>query len=54
MNFLNTWLQGIIVCVIIVTIIELILPSGSTKKYIKVVLGMFILFNIKQKTQKFT
>ena len=46
MNFLNTWLQGIIVCVIIVTIIELILPSGSTKKYIKVVLGMFILFNI--------
>lgn len=46
MNFLNTWLQGIIVCVIIVTIIELILPSGSTKKYIKVVLGMFIVFNI--------
>ena len=46
MNFLNTWLQGIIVCVIIVTIIELILPSGSTKKYIKVVLGMFILINI--------
>lgn len=46
MNFLNTWLQGIIVCVIIATIIELILPSGSTKKYIKVVLGMFILFNI--------
>ena len=46
MNFLNTWLQGIIVCVIIATIIELILPSGSTKKYIKVVLGMFIVFNI--------
>ena len=46
MNFLNTWLQGIIVCVIIATIIELILTSGSTKKYIKVVLGMFILFNI--------
>lgn len=46
MNFLNSWLQGIIVCVIIATIIELILPSGSTKKYIKVVLGMFIVFNI--------
>ena len=46
MNFLNTWLQEIIVCVIIATIIELILPSGSTKKYIKVVLGMFIVFNI--------
>lgn len=46
MNFLNTWLQEIIVCVIIATIIELILPSGSTKKYIKIVLGMFIVFNI--------
>lgn len=46
MNFLNTWLQEIIVCVIIATIIELILPSGSTKKYVKVVLGMFIVFNI--------
>lgn len=38
MNFLNTWLQGIIVAVIIATIIEMILPSGNSKKYIKMVL----------------
>ena len=46
MNFLNSWLQGIIVSVIITTIIEMILPSGNSKKYIKVVLGVFILFTI--------
>lgn len=46
MDFLNTWLQGIIISVIIATIIEMILPSGNSKKYIKVVLGVYVVFNI--------
>lgn len=46
MEFLNTWLQGIIVSVIIATIIEMILPSGNNKKYIKIVLGIYVVFNI--------
>lgn len=46
MDLFNSWLQGIIVAVVISTIIELIAPSGNTKKYIKVVLGMYIVFNI--------
>lgn len=46
MDFLNYWLQGIIVAVIVSTIIELISPSGNTKKYIKVVLGIYVVFNI--------
>lgn len=46
MNFLNTWIQGIIISVIIATIIEMILPSGNSKKYIKVVLGVYVVFNI--------
>lgn len=46
MNFLNSWLQGIVISVIIATIIEMILPDGNTKKYIKVVLGVYIVFNI--------
>lgn len=46
MGFLNTWLQGIIISVIIATIIEMILPSGNNKKYIKIVLGIYIVFNI--------
>lgn len=46
MDFLNTWLQGIIISVIIVTIIEMILPNGNSKKYIKLVLGVYVVFNI--------
>ena len=46
MEFLNSWLQGIIIAVIITTIIEMILPKGNTKKYVKVVLGIYVVFNI--------
>lgn len=46
MEFLNSWLQGIIIAVVVATIIEMILPSGNSKKYIKVVLGVYIVFNI--------
>ncbi len=46
MNFLNSWLQGIMIAVIVSTIIEMILPNGSNKKYIKVVLGIYVVFNI--------
>lgn len=46
MDFLNSWLQGIIVAVIIATIIEMVLPNGNSKKYIKMVLGVYIVFNI--------
>jgi len=46
MEFLNSWLQGIIIAVIITTIIEMILPSGNCKKYIKIVLGVYVVFNM--------
>ena len=45
-KFLTTWSQGIIVAVIIATIIEMILPNGNLKKYVKVVIGIYILFSI--------
>ena len=45
-DFLSNWAQGIIVAVIIATIIEMILPNGSSKKYVKVVVGIYILFTI--------
>lgn len=44
--WLSKWAQGIIVAVIIATIIEMILPNGSSKKYVKVVIGIYILFTI--------
>lgn len=45
-NFIITWAKGIIVAVIIASIIEMILPNGSSKKYIKMVIGVYIVFNI--------
>lgn len=45
-SWLNSWAQGIIVAVVIATIIELILPEGSFKKYVKAVIGIYILFTI--------
>jgi len=45
-DFISSWTQGIIVAVVIATIIEMLIPEGSSKKYIKVVIGVYILFNI--------
>ena len=46
MTFITMWAQGIIIAVIIATIIEMLLPSNSNGKYVKVVIGMFVLFTI--------
>lgn len=45
-EWISGWAQGIIVAVIIATIIEMLLPEGNSKKYIKVVVGIYILFTI--------
>lgn len=47
-SFLKTWINQIIVAIIITTIIEMILPNGNNKKYIKMVIGLYILFTIIQ------
>jgi len=43
---LNRWTQNIIIAVIISIIIEMILPDGSNKKYVKVVSSLYILYII--------
>ena len=45
-KFINSWAQGIILAVIIATIIEIIIPEGNNKKYVKTVIGHYILFTI--------
>lgn len=45
-NWINTWAQGIIIAVIIGTIIEILLPENKNKKYIKTIIGIYILFTI--------
>lgn len=45
-KLINSWVQGIILGVIIATIIEMILPEGNNKKFVKTVIGVYILFTI--------
>lgn len=45
-DWISSWAGGIVVAVIIGTIIEMILPEGNSKKYIKVVIGVYVLFTI--------
>lgn len=45
-DFISDWARQIVVAVIIATIIEMIVPNGNSKKYIKTIIGIFILFNI--------
>ena len=45
-QFLNSWASGLIVAVIIGTLLEMILPDNTNKKYVKIVIGIFILFTI--------
>ena len=45
-NFISSWAEQIVLAVIIATIIELILPQNKNKKYIQMVIGIYILFNI--------
>ncbi len=45
-NFISSWAEQVIIAVIIATIIEMILPSGNSKKYIKTVIGIYILYTI--------
>ena len=43
---MNSWAQGIIVAIIIGSIIQMILPDSKNKKYIKVIIGIYVLFCI--------
>ena len=45
-NWISSWAQGIVIAVIISTIIEMILPNGNIKKYVKTVIGVYIVFAI--------
>lgn len=46
MDWISDWAGGIIIAVIIGTVIEMILPEGNSKKYIKMVIGIYVLFTI--------
>lgn len=45
-EILSSWAENVVLAIIITTIIELIIPNNKNKKYIQMVIGVYILFNI--------
>lgn len=45
-EFLSNWIEGIAIAVIIASIFEMILPNGNIKKYVKIILGIYVVFSI--------
>ena len=45
-SFLSSWVKNLCLALIVVSILEMILPNNKTKKYVKMVMGMYILFSI--------
>ena len=43
-KFLKNWCEGISVAIFIAIIIEMLLPDGNNKKYVKVIIGIYIVF----------
>lgn len=46
LNFLVSWAEQLIIALMIIIMIEMIIPNNSYKKYIKIVLGIFIIYVI--------
>lgn len=51
---MKAWCENILVAVMISTLIEMLLPEGKSQKYIRVVIGIYIIFTILQPVLKFT
>lgn len=45
-EFLSTWAKNIGLSIIVISILEMLLPKNKTKKYVRMVFGMYIIFNI--------
>ncbi len=45
-EIISSWAKSLGVTIVLVSILEMILPNNKTKKYIRVVLGIFVVFNI--------
>lgn len=45
-EFMSSWAEQIVLAVVVATIIEMILPQNKNKKYIQMVIGVYVLFNI--------
>lgn len=45
-NFLSSWVKNLSLSLIIVSILEMLLPNNKSKKYVKMIMGLYVLFSI--------
>ncbi|MCK9442972.1 MAG: stage III sporulation protein AF [Tissierellaceae bacterium] len=45
-SFISAWLKDIVILFVLISIAELIMPKGNTRKYINLVIGLLIIFTI--------
>lgn len=45
-EFFSSWAKQIGVTIVIVSIFEMLLPNNKTKKYIRMILGVYVVFNL--------
>ena len=45
-EFKSSWVKGLGLAIVIVSILEMLLPNNKTKKYIRMVMGIYVLFTI--------
>lgn len=47
-SLISLWVKNLSLAIIVVSILEMLLPNNKIKKYIKVIMGIYILFTIIQ------
>ena len=45
-TFMNTWAKNLGLAIVVISILEMLLPNNKIKKYIRMVMGIYILFCI--------
>ena len=45
-TFLSSWVKGLGLAIVIVSILEMLLPNNKTKKYIRMVMGIYVLYTM--------
>ncbi len=45
-EFLSSWAKSLGLAIIVISILEMLLPNNKTKKYVRMVFGIYIIFNM--------
>jgi len=45
-EFMSSWVKGLGLAIVVVSILEMLLPNNKTKKYIRMLMGIYILFTM--------